>query len=229
MVDEKAIQNIFAGIAPSYDRMNRLISWNLVNGWRRAFLEQAGPGRGEKILDVCTGSGELALLFAQRAGPAGQVVGLDFSSAMLAVAEEKIKGYQKNGVFYPLTLVQGNALALPFAANTFDCVTSGFALRNLSDLGRAVREMVRVCKTGGRVLCLEISEPASALLKAGFDLYFHHLIPLLGAPYAWLSKSLRRFPAGEELTRIFSDAGLQEVKVYPLTGGIVTMYKGTKK
>ena len=240
---EEYIKGIFNEIAPRYDMMNRVMTGGLVKKWRRIALELSDLRPGDKALDVGTGTGELAFLLADRAGPAGEVAGVDISEKMLNIAREKLHlKREKAGVRPQVSFITGDALNLPFPDDCFDCVMTGFALRNMSDIILAIREMVRVVKTGGRVVCLEISEPFNPLLRAGFKIYFYHFIPLLGrlvdrgrrisgrAPaYTWLAQSLREFPQGEELAALFREAGLEKVRYFPLSGGVVTVYAGVKK
>jgi len=236
------VKGVFDEIAPFYDMMNRVMTWGLVKSWRKFVLTQSGLKTGGKALDVCTGTGELAFLLAERVGMTGEVVGLDLSEKMLDIAREKKQlQIEKGAVLSQVSFLTGDALILPFAEDCFDCVTTGFALRNVTDISLAVREMFRVAKNGGRVVCLEISEPSNPLLKAGFKMYFYQIIPLLGRfvdrgrkilgrdpAYTWLAQSLREFPQGEDLARIFREAGLKEVRYFPLSGGVVTVHVGVK-
>ena len=215
------VLSIFERIAPYYDKMNLLISWGLLRTWQSAVLAEAKLPAAARVLDVGTGTGELALMLAEETGSKGEVIGLDLSEAMLRIAAGKVK---KQGISF----IQGDALQLPFGEESFDCVTTGFALRNVTDILRAVSEMRRVCKKGGRVVCLEVSEPENRLWRAGFRLYYYGLIPLLGQPYAWLAQSLQGFPQGGEMKRIFRESGLSDVRCRKLHGGIVTIYSGIK-
>ncbi|PKM86002.1 MAG: bifunctional demethylmenaquinone methyltransferase/2-methoxy-6-polyprenyl-1,4-benzoquinol methylase, partial [Firmicutes bacterium HGW-Firmicutes-12] len=208
-----------------------------------AVVDISGVSTGDRVLDVCTGTGEMVFLLAKKVGLNGEVIGLDNCPDMLRIAQRKTKLFTDS--FFPserISFIDGDALALPFSLNTFNCVTTTFALRNLTDISKAVEEMFRVCKKNGRVICLEISEPANPFLQAGFKLYFHRLIPLLGRiigqgqkikegypAYTWLSKSLNGFPQGKEMARIFAEAGLKDITYHPLTGGMVTIYFGVKK
>jgi demethylmenaquinone methyltransferase/2-methoxy-6-polyprenyl-1,4-benzoquinol methylase len=237
------VQGVFDSIAPYYDSMNLFLSWGLLRTWQRVLLSETRLPETPKILDVCTGTGELALLLAEKAGPAGEVIGLDMSESMLEVARTKACGCGERGkTRADISFIVGDALQLPFAAESFDCVTMGFALRNVTDISRAVSEMRRVCNKNGQVICLEISEPDNVLWRAGFCVYFYRLIPLLGRfidtgystsgktpAYTWLAQSLKGFPQGEEMRRIFEEAGLTDVCCKPLNGGIVTVYRGVRK
>lgn len=232
------IREIFNSIAPDYDRMNRLISWGLDRHWRSVLIKEAGLREGDKVLDACTGTGEIAFMMSKKVGAAGSVTGLDFSERMLEIARDKLRRQKKER---SISFIQGDALALPFAAETFDCVTSSFALRNLADLQLGLKEMARVCKKGGHVLCLDISKPSGVFFKYGFRLYFNGLVPLFGRlvdkgcriqglepAYSWLPLSLKDFPCGKEMTELLCAAGLQDVYFLPLTWGVVTLYAGMK-
>ncbi|QNB46242.1 demethylmenaquinone methyltransferase [Thermanaerosceptrum fracticalcis] len=235
---EEYVKNLFNSIAPFYDRMNMIMTWGLLKSWQRFVLNLTNLRPGDKALDVCTGTGELAFQMAEKVGPTGEVMGLDLSEEMLSIAREKlVKQYPQRKVIF----MEGNALSLPFPAGEFACVTTGFAMRNVVDIPLAVREMTRVCKKGGRVICLEISQPTIPLFRQGFSLYFFHFIPLLGRlvdkgqrifgrlpAYTWLPESLKKFPDRETLAQIFREAGLREVKYYPLSGGVVTVHVGVK-
>ncbi len=236
------VQSAFERIAPYYDGMNLFMSWGLIKRWQRFVISEAMLPKAAKILDVCTGTGELAILLAEKAGPDSEVIGLDMVEAMLEVARKKVRKRKRSCTTKAgISFMTGDALRLPFLPESFNCVTMGFALRNVTNIYRAVSEMYRVCKKDGLVICLEISEPANVLWRAGFCLYFYHVIPLFGRlvdhdsgrsgrmpAYTWLRESMKGFPQGVEMTRIFSDAGLADVCYYPLHGGIVTVYRGTK-
>lgn len=238
---EEYVRELFNSIVPCYDAMNGLMSWGLVGKWRRFAVEQTRLLPGEKALDVGTGTGEMAFLLARRTGKDGAVTALDFSEAMLKAAGEKARSYPDRIAWGKISFVKGDAHTLPFAAETFDCVTSAFVLRNVANLSLAIRELVRVCKPGGRVVCLEISEPRHPLLRLGFDLYFYGCIPLLGGligrgksiagrwpAYSWLACSLKSFPAGRELCALLRECGLGGVTSFPLSYGVVTVYAGVK-
>lgn len=233
---EEYIQDVFSMIAPYYDRMNIIMSLGLLSVWRSFMLKQTGLVKGQWVLDVCTGTGEMAYYLHKIVGDVGKVVGLDICEDMLTEAMKKKKDGET------VEFVCGNALEIPFVEDTFACVTSAFALRNVTDVSRAISEMVRVCKRDGRVVIMDITKPKDSLLKMGFGLYFNVFIPLLGyivdrgtkvrgfmAPYTWLSKSLIDFPQDEEMTEICRSVGLKEVEYYSLTGGVVTVYVGVKQ
>lgn len=230
---EKFVRNVFERIAPHYDRMNTLISFGQHKRWRRFTMQKMKVQPTHRVLDVCCGTGDWALALAQQAVE-GQVIGLDFSPKMLAVAREKMR---KAGLLERVQLVEGNAMTLPYADHSFDCATIGFALRNVPDLVQVLREMNRVVKPGGQVVSLELSKPHNRLFRSLYYLYFHHLLPLMGKwfagsyeQYKWLPESLIRFPDYERLKEIMlQEVGFQRVEVYPLTGGITAVHIGYKK
>ncbi len=216
----ESVQGMFDRIAPVYDVMNRVMTAGLDRRWRKlAVQEVVWPG--DRVLDACCGTGDLAVE-AERRG--GRVVGLDFSEKMLERAR------RKSGA---IEWVQGDALALPFADAEFDAATVGFGVRNLADLEGGLRELARVLRPGGRLAVLEITRP-SGILKPFFRLWFDVLVPLAGRvlpggqAYTYLPASVRRFPSPVDLTRLFERAGFSDVRYRLLGGGIVALHVGTK-
>ena len=241
---------MFDSIAHNYDRMNWIMTGGLLALWHRAFVKATRLAEGETALDVCCGTGDLALLMARRAGPKGKVVGLDFSEKMLEIAAARCRraAERERGRLAPIELRHGDALDLPFEdggeARGFACVSMGFALRNVADIARSIREMARVAKAGGRVVCLEVSRPDNPLIRAGFNVYFFRIVPLLGRwaerraersgstaalpPYTYLPYSLEHLPPPREILSMMRDAGLEGARRIPLTGGAVSLYVGEK-
>lgn len=235
---ERFVKHLFATIAPNYDFMNLLMSAGTIYFWHRAFRRRTGLSPGDRALDVCTGTGELALLLAGQVGETGVVHGLDLTPEMLDLARGKI---ERRGLGDRVRLDEGNALAMPYPDDTFNAVSMGFALRNVVDIPGAVREMTRVARPGGTVLTLELSKPASPVIRYPFFFYFYRVVPVLGRlfdrtggrigtmrPYTYLPASLVKFPDQETVAGIFRDAGLVDVRCHPLTGGIVTLHVGRK-
>lgn len=229
---EQYVQSVFSAIAHRYDLLNTTLSFNRDKYWRRFAVEQAALPAGGKALDVCSGTGMLAIELAKSVQGRAQITGLDFCEEMLVVGRENVA---KAGYGSAIELVQGNAMALPFADNTFDCATIGFALRNVPDIQQTIAEMRRVVKPGGRVVSLELAKPSALGFKQLYYLYFEHLLPLLGkmgvgvdGPYRWLPESLRRFPHQQVICEYFSAVGLQDARYYELTGGIVAVHVGIK-
>jgi demethylmenaquinone methyltransferase/2-methoxy-6-polyprenyl-1,4-benzoquinol methylase len=229
---EAFVREVFETIAPVYDPMNRLLTLGQWERWQRRLLALAAPQPGERWLDVACGTADLSLMLAQAVGPAGAVEGVDLSPAMLAVGRAKV---ERAGLGDRIRLVEGDALDLPYPDESFDGAVVGFGLRNMTDVRRAVAEMRRVVRPGGRVLSLEVSHPEQPLVALGFHIYFDGIVPVLGLlagkgwrPYAWLPKSLRTFPGRRALEAIFREAGLVEVSSVPLTLGAAAIHRGKR-
>ena len=229
--DEKAkrVGDVFKSVAPSYDVMNDLMSLGLHRVWKRFALELSGVRAGSRVLDVASGSGDLAAAFAKRAGPTGQVWMTDINAAMLAVGRDKMID---QGVFPPLALC--DAEKLPFPDDTFDCVSVAFGLRNMTHKDRALAEMARVARPGGRVIVLEFSRPWKPLAKA-YDAYSFSILPALGkyvardeAAYRYLAESIRMHPDQDTLKAMMETAGLAKVEYFNLTAGVVALHRGYK-
>ena len=214
-----AVRRMFDRIAPVYDAMNRLMTAGLDRRWRRETVA-AVVRPGAAVLDACCGTGDLALE-AQRAG-AGRVVGLDFSDRMLERARAKSDS---------VDWVSGDLLALPFPDRSFDAATVGFGVRNVEDLPRALRELRRVLRPGGRLGVLEITRPRGPL-RTFYSLWFDHVVPLIGkvlpggAAYTYLPASVKRFPGPDELAQALRDAGFASVSYRLFAGGIVALHLG---
>jgi demethylmenaquinone methyltransferase/2-methoxy-6-polyprenyl-1,4-benzoquinol methylase len=228
---EKAarVGEVFKSVAPSYDLMNDLMSLGLHRVWKRFALEMSGVRAGSRVLDVASGSGDLAAAFARRAGPTGQVWMTDINAAMLAVGRDKMID---TGIFPPLALC--DAEKLPFKPETFDCVSVAFGLRNMTHKDLALAEMTRVARPGGRVIVLEFSRPWKPLTKA-YDAYSFSILPALGkyvakdeAAYRYLAESIRMHPDQETLKSMMEAAGLAKVEYFNLAGGVVALHRGYK-
>ena len=229
--EEKArrVGEVFRSVAPSYDVMNDLMSLGLHRVWKRFTLEMSGVREGSRVLDVASGSGDLAAAFAKRAGPTGQVWMTDINAAMLSVGRDKMID---SGMFAPLALC--DAEKLPFPPDTFDCVSVAFGLRNMTRKEAALAEMARVTRPGGRVLVLEFSRPWKPLARA-YDAYSFNVLPALGkyiakdeAAYRYLAESIRMHPDQETLKAMMGSAGLERVDYFNLSAGVVALHRGYK-
>ena len=229
---EKArrVRAVFDSVADKYDIMNDLMSAGVHRLWKRYTLGQTGLRPGQSALDVAGGTGDLAAGMARQVGEKGLVVLSDINAAMLEVGRDRLldRGLMRN-VRFSLA----NAECLPFEDETFDCVTIGFGLRNVTDKQAALASMRRVLKPGGRLLILEFSKPVLPGLKPVYDLYSFSVLPWLGAriasdpdSYRYLAESIRRFPDQETLRSMMGDAGLEDCSYNNLSGGIVALHKG---
>jgi len=230
---EARVRRMFGQIAGSYDFLNHALSLNIDKRWRTttARLVPPNPADAAPILDLCTGTGDLALTYHRATNGAVPVVGADFCHEMLVRAAEKAK---RAGAAIPF--VEADAQALPFPDDAFQLVTVAFGLRNVTDPDRGLREMVRVAKPGGRVAVLEFSRPRNRLIGWGYGLYFRRVLPLIGQvvsrsrenAYNYLPRSVLAFPDGDALADRMRAAGLADVWFRPLTFGVATLYVGTK-
>ncbi len=224
-LEEPQVEAMFDRIAGVYDLMNSLMTAGLHHRWRRRAADLARVGPGNDVLDVASGTGDLAIELSARVGAGGSVIGSDFSEQMLDRA--RVKAPQ-------LEWQQANALALPYEEGRFDAVTVGFGARNFSDLDAGLAEMVRVTRPGGRVVVLEITTPTRPPLSTFFRLWFDRLVPLIGRfagdpeAYSYLPSSVRRFPDARTLATRLSEAGLEEVSYLLTAGGIIAIHSGTK-
>ncbi|MCY9517118.1 demethylmenaquinone methyltransferase [Paenibacillus apiarius] len=228
---EQFVQDVFQSIAPKYDIMNDILSFRRHKAWRRFTMRKMDVQPGDTAVDLCCGTCDWTIQLAQ-ASKTGRIEGLDFSANMLSVGKKKI---DQLGMHNQITLTEGNAMALPFADNSFDYATIGFGLRNVPDYEQVLREMKRVVKPGGMVVCLELSKPTWQPFKSIYYLYFRHILPMMGKllakryeQYKWLPESLVTFPDHKQLAQMFCDIGLTQVEAYPLTGGIAALHIGSK-
>ncbi|MBZ9539132.1 MULTISPECIES: bifunctional demethylmenaquinone methyltransferase/2-methoxy-6-polyprenyl-1,4-benzoquinol methylase UbiE [Modicisalibacter] len=233
-VEEKAarVADVFHSVASRYDLMNDLMSLGIHRLWKRLTLERAGVRRGQSVLDIAGGTGDLTLKFSRLVGPSGRVVLADINASMLNVGRDKLLDH---GVGGNVEYVQANAECLPFADNTFDCITIAFGLRNVTDKDAALASMARVLKPGGRLLVLEFSKPPHQLLSKVYDEYSFRLLPKMGElvandadSYRYLAESIRMHPDQETLKGMMERAGLERVEYTNLTGGIVALHRGIK-
>jgi demethylmenaquinone methyltransferase/2-methoxy-6-polyprenyl-1,4-benzoquinol methylase len=220
---------MFDRIARRYDFVNRVLSFGIDKSWRRRTVKRLQLGDRPRVLDVATGTGDLAIDIA-RMVPGATVVGLDPSTKMLAIAAQKLA---KRGLTERVTLVEGDAQALPYGDCEMDAATIAFGIRNVPDRSLALRELARVVRPGGRICVLELGEPRSGLLGHAARFHTRHVVPRLGAllsgsrEYAYLQKSIAAFPPAEEFAAQMQKAGLHVIEVTPLTFGACTLYVAT--
>ncbi len=228
---EKAakVGEVFSSVATNYDRMNDMMSLGMHRLWKRFAVSMADIRPGQRVLDVASGSGDLALAFARKAGPAGQVVMTDINGAMLTVGRDKVLDH---GIVAPPAICDGEKL--PFPSDTFDCVSVAFGLRNMTHKDKALAEMARVTRPGGRVLVLEFSKVWKPLAKP-YDTYSFSVLPWLGrkiandeGAYRYLAESIRMHPDQDTLKGMLEQAGFEGVEYFNLTGGIVAAHRGYK-
>jgi demethylmenaquinone methyltransferase / 2-methoxy-6-polyprenyl-1,4-benzoquinol methylase len=224
------VNRMFDRIAGRYDAMNSVMTAGLHHRWRQRAADRAALAPGDTALDICCGTGDLALELAGRVGPEGSVIGSDFSEPMLDLAREKAAGRGAGGVRFEWA----DALELPYDPSRFDAVTVGFGVRNLADLDRGLREMCRVLKPGGRAVILEITQPTRPPLSTFYSLWFDRIVPLLGRvagesdAYSYLPESVRSFPVPRELAAKMDAAGFEQIRYTVLAGGIIAIHSGAR-
>jgi len=228
------VRQMFAEIAPKYDLMNHVLSLNIDRLWRAKTIRILGLSPGEPVLDVCTGTGDLTLSMARSLGIKTEIVGSDFCVEMLQIARKKqaknLPGFDK------VEFVEADTQELPFPDNYFQAVTVAFGLRNVAVTEKGLSEMRRVCKSGGKIAVLEFSKPTAFGLRHMYNAYFKTILPRVGqsmsknkqSAYEYLPQSVQEFPSGEALATVMRQAELTDIKMVPMTFGVVTLYIGTK-
>ncbi|WP_026689478.1 demethylmenaquinone methyltransferase [Alteribacter aurantiacus] len=228
---EEKVHQVFESISGRYDRMNAIISFQMHRSWRKDTMKRMDVKPGSVALDVCCGTADWTITLGDAVGPTGKVFGLDFSHNMLTVGKDKVKKKNLDHV----SLIQGNAMELPFEDDTFDFVTIGFGLRNVPDYNQVIKEMYRVTKPGGLVTCLETSQPTLPGFKQLYWVYFSRVMPVFGKifaksydEYAWLQESTQSFPDKDTLKEMFSSAGFNDVKYKSYAGGAAASHFASK-
>ena len=236
---EEYVKDVFSEIAEYYDKMNGIMSMGMVKGWHKFMFKKAGDIAGKKVCDVGCGTGEIAFMAAERVGTEGQVYGVDITPGMIEMAKRKMP---ERNLPKDVDFRVGDALDMEFDDDTFDLVTSGYMLRNVCDIPKAIREMHRILRPGGHVIVAELSMPKNRVVRWFHNIYVFHIIPIFGrrydkgkkidgrdSAYEWLMKSREGFPHGDEMVEVFKEAGFKDARFYSKTFGAVNIYYGTKE
>jgi demethylmenaquinone methyltransferase/2-methoxy-6-polyprenyl-1,4-benzoquinol methylase len=227
---DKLIKDIFSIAAPYIDNLSAAFSFGLSNLWRRKLIALSGIREGNRVLDVCTGTGETALLLTGKVGEPGLVTGIDFCEDMIEIAKKKVDFRPEN-----ISFVLGDAKELSFPDNTFDAVTVAFGMRNITDTLPALKEIKRVLKFGGKLFCLELTKPEKRWFLAMYKFYIYNIMPFVGKiivkseiPYSYLPASIFAFYPREEFKRIIEECGFIIVNIHSMTLGAATIYGAVK-
>ncbi len=227
---KEQVAQMFDNISAKYDFLNHILSLNIDKGWRRKVVKMAATGNPKTILDVATGTADLAIALT-KAHP-DKITGIDISRGMLDVGQKKIEA---KGLSQIITLEQADSEDLPFEDNTFDIVTVAFGVRNFENLEKGISEIRRVLKPSGRILVLEFSQPTGFPFKQVYKFYFKNILPTLGklvskdnSAYTYLPESVNAFPYGKPFTDVLEKVGFTKTSFKPVTFGVATIYEGTK-
>ena len=230
---EKAqqVEQMFDNIAPTYDRLNHRLSWNIDRGWRRKAIEALAPYQPQTLLDIATGTGDFAILAAEMLHPQA-IVGADISEGMMEIGRQKV---EQKGLSEVIQFQKEDCLALSYPAESFDAVTAAFGIRNFAELEKGLSEMWRVLKKGGHLSVVELTTPVRFPMKQLFRVYSHTVLPLYGRlvsrdkrAYDYLTATIEAFPQGEKMVEILKKAGFAQARFQRMTFGICTMYFATK-
>ena len=232
MPKKEKVQEMFDHIAPTYDKLNHLMSMNVDRAWRRRALKEIVDGTAQRILDVACGTGDSTIAIAKAAAKGSEVVGVDISEGMMALVEGKA---EKAGVGDCIRLEVADGEALPYADGTFDRVACAFGIRNFEHKEKGLAEFLRVLRPGGKAVVLELSVPRNRVVRWVYDLYFTRILPRIGgavsgdrAAYSYLPASVHNFPSPKEFCRMMEDAGFREVSVRTFTGGLCRLFVGKR-
>jgi|SRR5574344_219014 demethylmenaquinone methyltransferase/2-methoxy-6-polyprenyl-1,4-benzoquinol methylase len=225
------VEQMFDQIAPTYDKLNHDLSWNIDKGWRRKAIKQLAPYAPQSILDIATGTGDFAILAANMLHPR-QIVGADFSEGMMEIGKKKVKQLQLDST---ISFAKEDCMDLSFEDETFDAVTAAFGIRNFQNLDKGLSEICRVLKKGGHMSIVELTTPISFPMKQLFKIYSHTFLPFYGrmiskdqTAYSYLTATIEAFPQGERMMEILKKAGFSDAHFRRFTFGICTMYFATK-
>lgn len=227
------VQNIFSSIAESYDKLNSILTFNIDKMWRKKAIRVCDLKADNKVLDLCCGTGQMISYACKKVGKNTEVVGLDFNQEMIDVGYKRLNQSIKD---YKFRLIKGDVLKLPFEDNSFHCVTIAFGLRNIKNTNKALSEMYRVLRPGGKLVCLELSTPEIPILRELHSAYLNFVLPTIGyigtkdkGAYIYLKDSVRNFMPKKKLKLCFDDAGFVNTGYISLTGGITSIHYGVKR
>lgn len=225
------VEQMFNHIAPTYDKLNHRLSWDIDKGWRRKAIKQLEPFHPQTLLDIATGTGDFAIFSAKMLKPT-KLIGADISEGMMDIGRQKVK---KEGLNQIISFAKEDCMNLSYADDTFDAVTAAFGIRNFANLDKGLQEMYRVMKSGGHLSIVELTSPVSFPMKQLFHIYAHTVLPVYGrliskdtCAYSYLTKTIEAFPQGEQMVGILKKAGFREASFKRLSFGICTMYFATK-
>lgn len=227
----KQVEQMFDNIAPTYDKLNHRLSWDIDKGWRRKAIRQLEPFAPQKLLDIATGTGDFAILAVEMLYQV-EVTGIDLSEKMIEIGKQKVKN---KGLENKISFHRDDCLNLSMESESFDAVTAAFGIRNFADLDKGLSEMCRVLKKGGHLSIVELTTPVSFPMKQLFRIYSHTVLPTYGrliskdtSAYGYLTKTIEAFPQGEQMVEILKKAGFAQASFRRLTFGICTMYFAEK-
>ena len=227
----KQVEQMFDNIAPTYDRLNHHLSWDIDKRWRKKAIQQLAPYHPQTILDIATGTGDFAILAAKMLHPQ-KLVGTDISEGMMEIGKQKVK---HEGLDTVISFAREDCLQLSFADHSFDAVTAAFGIRNFANLDQGLKEMCRVLRPGGHLSIVELTTPVRFPMKQLFKIYAYTVLPVYGklvskdqSAYSYLTKTIEAFPQGETMMGVLRKAGFSQASFKHLTFGICTMYFATK-